>query len=346
MRAKSRQLVAWAAIVSALTAAGAFGQSLRTLDAGGGLYLHQVGDRAAVREPGGGARELPLPPAAVVRRLEALADGWIAAGEIELADQSDLYLLVSESGALRPLPAPPNPEGRPRRGPMPLVEEGRLVGLAWLEGPGVRRSEVRAAAWSGRGWSAAELVSPAGAGTQIAIDGAVLADGSWLLVWAAWDGGDDEILWSRRAGARWSAPAALNEPNEAPDILPAVVAAGNGALAAWNGWDGASYRVRLARFTAAGWRQLGSAGPPTAVDPDLTRRGDGALLLYRVVAPSTWTVHELDARGAILATAAVELETTTQPGLAPRDGSAPALEWPGQRLDEPVRLELDWRAEP
>ena len=177
---------------------------------------------------------------------------------------------------------------------MPLVEHGRLVGLAWLAGAGVRETAVWASAWSGLDWSQPELVSPVGPGTQIAIDGAVLADGSWLLVWSAYDGNDDEILWSRRVAGRWSVPAVVHEPNETPDITPAVVATGRGALATWNWWDGGTYRVRLARFEDRGWRELEFSSPAGAVDPGLTAEGDGALLLYRTVVPSTWMLQELD----------------------------------------------------
>ena len=229
---------------------------------------------------------------------------------------------------------------------MPLVERGRLVGLAWLAGAGVRETAVWASAWSGLDWSQPELVSPVGAGTQIAIDGAVLADGSWLLVWSAYDGNDDEILWSRRVGGRWSEPAVLHEPNEVPDITPALVATGRGALAAWNWFDGKTYRVRMAGFEDGGWRELGLADPAGGVSPGLTAHQDGLLLLYRTAVPPTWTLIHLDERGAILRTAVVEKETTSRPGLAPEDGLAAVLEWPGEQIVAPLRVGVEWRAEP
>ena len=346
MRFKTRQLVAWAVIALGVGAVGASAQSARTLDAGGGLYLNQVGDRVAVREPPGQVTELSLPPSTVLRRLEPLTGGWIAAGEINVPGLTDLYLVRSEAGDKRSFPAPVNTIEEPlRAGPMPLVERGRLVGLAWLAGAGVRETAVWASAWSGLDWSQPELVSPVGAGTQIAIDGAVLADGSWLVVWSGYDGSDDEILWSRRVAGRWSAPAVLHEPNEFPDITPALVATGRGALAAWNSWDGATYRVRLAAFEDGRWRALEFRGPPGAVSPGLTAEGEGALLLYRTVAPPTWTLHELDGRGATLRTAVVEEETAFQPGLAP-GGAVAGLEWPGEQLAIPLRVDAVWRVEP
>ncbi|MFQ5350702.1 MAG: hypothetical protein ACE5EG_09695, partial [Thermoanaerobaculia bacterium] len=272
---------------------------------------------------------------------------WIAAGEIDAPGIADLYLLRGDTASRASFPAPPNADGDPyRAGPMPLVERGRLVGLAWLAGAGVRQTAVYAAQWSGLDWSQRELVSPVGAGTQIAIDGVVLADGSWLLVWSAYDGDDDEILWSRRVDGRWTEPAVLHEPNETPDITPAIVATGRGALAAWNWFDGRTYRVRLAGFEDGAWRELGLAAPAGSVRPDLTPHSGGAFLLYRTVDPATWTVHELDGRGTTLRTAAVGEENTLRPGLVPRDSSAPVFEWPGRQPVSPLRFEPDWQIEP
>ena len=63
MKCKTRHLLAWAALAVTVGAAGASAQFLRTVDAGGGLYLHQVGGRAAVREPSGLVSELCCRPA-------------------------------------------------------------------------------------------------------------------------------------------------------------------------------------------------------------------------------------------------------------------------------------------
>jgi hypothetical protein len=347
MKPTTRQLAVWAALALAVAASELRAQLVRTVDAGSGLYASQVGDRATVREPSGGFTELSLPPGTTLQRLAPLAGGWLVAGEIETAGISDLYLLRSEDGVLGPFPAPANEAADPLRGgPMPLVEQGRLVGLAWLSGAGVRRTAVYASGWSGLDWSQPELVGPVGPGTQIAVDGAVLADGSWLLVWAAWDGGDDEILWSRRAGGRWSVPAPLHPPNDVPDITPALVATGRGALAAWNAYDGETYRVRLAAFEDPGWRQLDLAGPAGSVRPGLTPREGGALLLFRTVAPPSWTVYELDDRGAPLRRATVETETPLRPGLTRVGEATLGFAWPGETVTAPLRGDAGWQAEP
>ncbi len=329
MKIKTRQVVAGVGLALLAGGAPVLAQGIRTLDAGGGHYVTQVGPRAAVREPSGLVTELSLPPGASLRRLVALADGWVAAGEVDAGGFSDLFLLRSSEGIRAPFAVPPNAEDHELRGgPMPLVERGRLVGLAWLGGAGVRQTAVYASMWSGLDWSKPELVSPIGPGTQIAIDGAVLADGSWLLVWSAYDGGDDEIVWSRRVGGSWSEPAPLHQPNDVPDITPAIVATGRGALAAWNAFDGSLYRVRLAAFEDGGWRDLGLADTGGAVSPSLTRHGGGALLLYRTVVPPTWTLHQLDERGLFLRHAVAESESTLQPGVAPLGLVAPEFEWP------------------
>lgn len=345
----SRLCRACALFVCALLmfATGGLGQATRTIDAGSGLYAQQVFGRALIREPAGEVSELSLPPGTSLRRLESLETGWIAAGIVESPGTSDLFLLHNEKGLRRPFPTPQNQAGDPLRSdPVPLVENGQLVGLAWLAGLGVRETAVYASLWSGVDWAPAQLVSPPGPGTQIALAGTVLADGSWLLVWSAWDGNDDEIVWSRREEGSWSAPLPLHPANDRPDIVPTVVATGRGALAAWSSSDGATYRVRLAGFENGEWRELELRGSAGSVRPGLTATGDGALLLFRSVVPPSWTLYALDQRGVPLGRAVFEVETAFRPGLVPRAGTAPALEWPGAEVETPVRMEAEWRSLP
>ncbi len=346
MKVTTHKLLATAALVL-LAASAAEAQLGRTVDAGGGLYLQQSFDRALIREPSGKASELALPPGTTLYRIEPLTGGWIVAGELDALGRSDLLLLRGESGARTPVPAPPNPDEHPMRGnPVPLVERGELVALAWIAGPGVMQSAVYASLWSGVDWSPVELVSPAGPGTQIALTGAVLADGSWLLLWSAYDGTDDEIVWSRREAGAWSAPERLHEANDKPDIGPSVIATGRGALAAWSSSDGTTYRVKLAGFENGAWRELEIAGPRGSVHPTLTHGDGSVLMLYRTVVPPTWTVHELGERGQPLRQAVVAHESTFRPGLALESGTVPTLEWPGVEVATPVRVEAEWRAEP
>ena len=160
-----------------------------------------------------------------------------------------LFLLRGDDRASRPLARAPGQAGRQRRGPVLLVDGGRLAGLAWLEGDDDRSFSVRAALWTGQRWQAPERVSFPGPGSQLALTGAVLADGSWLLAWSAFDGHDDEIVWSRRAGSAWQPVKRLYPDNSVPDITPALAAtADGGALIAWSRFDGHGYALRMARF--------------------------------------------------------------------------------------------------
>lgn len=338
-----------AAALVALLATGvttAAAQELLTLNASGGLYVQQVYGRALIRDATG-VSELSLPPGASVRSLEALEGGWMVAGEVDGPGTTDLFLVRSENGERRSFPVPPNaPRQLLRLDPAPLVQGGQLVGLAWIAGARLRESAVFASLWSGVDWSPPEQVSPAGSGTQIGLTGAVLADGSWLLAWSAHDGGDDEIVWSLRGDRGWSEPRLLHPPNDNPDIVPRVVATGPGALAAWSSSDGATYRVRLAGFKEGAWQELDFVGPPASLRPALTAYGEGVLLLYRTVVPSTWTLLELDGRGAPLRRMVLDRETTFRPALVPREGLPPAFEWPGTEIPVPMRLEAEWQSLP
>ena len=336
--------VPFACALTLVLAAGATAQETRTFNAGDGLYLQRVLGRVLIHESSGEVGELSLPFGVMLNRVDRIERGWIATGVIDSVETTDLFLLRSEGGVRQSFPAPPNPADDPLRiEPVPLVQNGQLVGLAWISGSRVRATAVYASLWSGSDWSPAELVSPIAPGTQIGLTGAILADGAWLLAWSRFDGNDDEIVWSRRRDKRWSEPRSLHRPNDHPDIVPSLVATGSGALAAWSSSDGSTYRVRLAGFDGADWTELAFLGPSASVRPQLTPRGAGATLLYRTVVPSTWTRVELDARGVGLRRAVLPHETTFRPGLV---GEAPAFEWPGVDIAEPETIQAEWQSLP
>jgi hypothetical protein len=267
--------------------------------------------------PSGERIDLALPAGAALAGVEPLAGGWIAAGTRPAGDGRRIVLLAALPGAASgpvPLPAP-RPAGRLQGEPLPLVEDGRLAGLVWLEGDEAQRLAVRFARWNGAAWGKPRTISAAGPGSQLALAAARLADGSWLLAWSAFDGHDDEILWSRFDGRAWGRPARVAPDDEVPDITPAVTAMGDGALLAWSRFDGDGYETVAARFSPAGERG-GRFSPPRAVAPsgsafpsfepavDATP-GDGALLLTRTAAPRGWSVTEIDASGAARRRAAI-----------------------------------------
>jgi hypothetical protein len=267
----------------------------------------------------------------VFEAAAALDTGWLLAGyrAVENGPGSELVLLRGNEKGMKELPVPPSGSAT-AISPQPLVESGRLVGLVWLEGSDPSALGVRAAAWNGGGFTAAEWVSPALDGSQLALSGAVLADGSWLLVWSAFDGGDDEILWSRRDGTSWTAPARLHPDNQVPDITPVVAPTARGAVAAWSRYDGGAYRGRLMRFEAdAGWRdeeRLGGAGsvfPFFAVDDTKS----GPLLVFREGVEGRWDLIELGGRGEVRSRTRWTGDPGRRPVVQVGAGGAARLEW-------------------
>lgn len=246
-------------------------------------------------------------------------DGWIAAG---VRDGSTLVLLRdgagggSAEGAVERIPAPES-RGRLAASPVPLIagERGGLLGIAWLGGESPRSLEVRFAPALGPGdWGETETVAGPGPGSQLALSGGVLADGSAMLVWSAFDGEDDEILWSHREAGRWSAPAPLGGGNRVPDITPVVAPLGDGAVAAWSRFDGGEYRLVLSRWTGNGWSAAEPAGPPGSLYPTVLPHEEGALLGYRDARRGAWTALRLDPAGRVTARASLP---ASEPGIDP-----------------------------
>jgi acyl-CoA thioesterase I len=284
--------------------------------------------------PGGEPVDLALPPGAALDTVAALAEGWIAAGTAPAggtapaagsataaAGERELLLLLAGGDPAAPrtprqLPPPAGRTGRLRAEPLPLVEDGRLAGLVWLEGDDRRSLAVRYAAWNGSGWEEPLPISPAGAGAQLALSAARLADGSWLLAWSAFDGSDDEIVWSRGVGGAWTRPARLTD-NRVPDITPALTAAGGGAVIAWSQLAGDGYRLLAARFRDGRWSEPEVVAPGGSLYPSFepAAGADRLRLLYRTALPRGWAALELDHDGRPLRLAAV---ADPAPAAAPR----------------------------
>jgi hypothetical protein len=232
--------------------------------------------------------------------------GWLAAGTQPAAGGSagrDLLLLAGDGQTVSTLPSPPGKTGSLRREPLPLVEGGQLAGLVWLEGENRRSFGVRFAAWNGTVWEEPEVVAPPGPGSQLALTAARLDDGSWLLAWSAFDGQDDEIVWSRRVNGAWTRPRRVADDNRVPDITPTLTAVDGGALLAWSRYDVASgqYRVVVARFANGRWTAPAVTGPAGSLDPTFEAASaapSGTVkLLYRTAAPRGWAALEMDAAG-------------------------------------------------
>jgi hypothetical protein len=275
---------------------------------------------------------LELPEGAAPTAVAALAEGWAVAGtRPDGGGGTRLFFVVGSAGRTLPLAPPPGRGGAVRRDPVLLVDGGRLAGAAWLEGDATGRLGVRAAAFDGERWGAPEPVAPPGPGSQLALAGAVLDDGSWLLAWSAFDGGDDEIVWAQRLGGSWLPAARLGADNAVPDITPALAAtAGGGAVAAWSRYDGREYRLRTARFERGEWRLEEWAGSAGSLFPSFAGTREKPWLLYRDARAAGWAVAEVAPAGEERTLPARRLAADTpseRPAVIAEDG-APLLVWP------------------
>jgi lysophospholipase L1-like esterase len=289
--------------------------------------LVAVAGGARLELPSGAVVTLALPPGATLDTVAALAGGWIAAGTAPGAGGTgrELLLLAGGTGgggagspAAAALAPPGGRTGTVRAEPLALVEDGRLAGLVWLEGDGPRAYGVRYASWNGAGWSSPRTISPPNQGSQLALSAARLADGSWLLAWSAFDGHDDEIVWSAGKSGSWTRPRRLTD-NQVPDITPALAATGRGAVVAWSQLAGDGYRLLLARYQDGRWEEPAAVAPGGSLYPSFERSpGTGRLrLFYRDARPAPdggggWVVLELDAGGRPR-----RLAATTGPGVEP-----------------------------
>lgn len=271
----------------------------------GGLVLRVTagsprGRVAQLTTADGKVSRLPLPSSANVTDLAELESGWLASGTVDDPNGGQrLWLRLGGRVGSRELLPPRPSELSIQRRPVPLVEGGELVGLAWLEGAAAGGMGVRAASWNGAAWSAPEWIARPGTGSQLALTGAVLADGSWLLVWSAFDGRDDEIVAARRWRGSWETARRIAADNDVPDITPALTAAGDGAIVAWSRYLGDGYGLVRATFDGREWHQLegsergglfpsfrGVRGSPTLLYFDGRRRG--------------WSALDLDSQGGIV----------------------------------------------
>jgi len=288
-------------------------------------------NRHALRPLAALALSIAVPTAATAARPEggslALRAGSLAWGVEQGAAGSSIWLRREGAGPAVELPEPGERIASRRDEPLPVVSEGDLAGLFWLEGDSPQRFAVRYAPWRGEGWGTVETISPPGPGSQLALAATTLRDGRLLLVWSAFDGQDDEILYSLRSGqGAWSPPARVDADDAWPDITPAIVAVDEGALVAWSGFDGDQYRVYVARFDGERFRPARAVGSAGTVFPTFRAEDGAPLLVYRNAKPRGWTVAELDRSGAPRRSAFVAGDEREAPDVERRDGAL-RLRW-------------------
>ena len=236
---------------------------------------------ARLELPGGRALRVDLPERAEVSSLAAIDAGWVAAGSSRIRGRRGrqlLFLLTGSDKASRALAEPPGQTGRNAAVPCSWwTAAGSPASPGW-KGTATAPSPCAPPPGTGTRWQAAQWVSQPGPGSQLALTGAVLADGSWLLAWSAFDGTADEIVWSRRVGRRLVAGRpGLRAGNCGARHHPRPDRHGRrhgGALLAWSRYDGHGYRLRIARFerrrrgaTSAPPRPPARSTPPSSATP-------------------------------------------------------------------------------
>jgi hypothetical protein len=311
----------------------------------GGYWIVRDGGERRLSGLEGEEMQVNLPPGAVLHDLEPTRTGWLAAGRLPTTRGSELLIIESRDDITDLMAVPARSEGQFQGQPVLLIERDRLVGLVWAEGDAHDQLAIRAAPWTANAWGTPELISPTGPGSQLAPVGTVLDDGSWLVVWPAFDGTDDEIRWSRRIEGEWTSPERIHPDNDVPDILPDVIAIDGGALAAWSWFDGNDYRLRISRLTDGVWSDVETLGARGSVEAGLVQAEDGVRLLYKTVMPASWTVLDLDRDGFVRRQAVLRADTPDRPlVLSARDGGV-RLHWPA--IDNQARPSsehvLDWR---
>lgn len=298
----------------------------------GPVLLAATGE-ARLELPSGQQVTARLPQGAALETTASLDTGWLAAGTQPAAGPStarDLLLLTGDGQTVSTLPAPPGKTGSLRQEPLPLVDGGRLTGLVWLEGESRRSFGVRFAAWNGAGWEEPEIIAPPGPGSQLALTAAHLRDGSRLLAWSAFDGKDDEIVWSRGRNGAWSRPQRVAADNSVPDVTPALTAVNGGALLAWSRYDTGlgEYRVVVSRFDKGRWTAPVATGRAGSLYPTFEPAPAGAArMLYRTAAPQGWELLEMNAAGRVSRRAAVVAAAGTRPSVT-ESSDGVLFRWP------------------
>jgi len=313
--------------VAGLAASASLAGVLQATREGGELYAVQGRESLRIGRLGGAEEEVQVPAGASIHDLEPTSTGWLAAGHSRNGEGTGLLLLEEREGTIGLLPVPQVADARLSGQPILLIGDDRLAGLVWAAGNELRGLEIWAAEWLHGKWGEPELVAAQGPGSQVAPRASVLDDGTWLVVWAAFDGEDDEIVWSRRTQGEWTEPARVAADNAVPDITPALATIDGGALLAWSWYDGNDYRLKTARFLDGNWTEPGSFGERGSLYPSLVEADESRLLLYKTVEPASWTVLELDRQGVAKRRAVIAEDVEDRPLVAIDEDRGALLRW-------------------
>lgn len=305
------------------------------------LVLEAALGEAKVDRDGSQPRRVAVRPNELLTTIDETRSGWTAAGIKEVRHGTKL-ILVSRSGGGTKRLAPPQPQRHDLRlRPTLLVSDEAMNGLAWLEGPDLTSLSVRTSARVHDEWDEISIVAPPARGSQTGLVATGLADGSWLLAWSAFDGKDDDILWSRGREGRWTPPRRIDQNNSVPDVMPTLVATDNGALLAWSRMIDGHYQILLSRFDGEKWLPPSLVGPPGSLEPRFAIHRDGLHLLYHHAWPAAWAVADLAPSGRIQRIAILVEDQPNRPVLVDSSNRSVELRWPHQG-----RRSLSWEAVP
>ena len=326
--ASAQNLEAPAADWKALGSGAGFGE--------GRLHVVHGDDGWRIEDAVGETVALPFAAKAWPNDLERQGDHWWAVATEPTADGLVPQVVAGRGSQVERLSGP-STGAKLARDPVLLTSGKGLEALLWLEGPSVRQLVPKAATWGGEGWNPAVELAPVGPGTQIALTATVLADGSWLAAWAAFDGADDEILWSRAVDGRWSEAQRLATDNDVPDVTPHLRATTDGALIAWSRFDGSVYRVEVARFDDQGWSLPRTLGDPGTGFPRFLP-GDTPLLAFQHSHPRAWSVVEMGDEGTPGRRAYGEAPHQSPPRIRERADGGLTLVWDGETITQGAAL--------
>jgi len=304
---------------------------LQPIESRSNIVLESARGRARIEQRGAAPRRLSLRADELLTTIAETHGGWTAAGERAEESGTKLIILNRSNQGTRRL-APPALQRHPLQlRPALAVRGEQLDGLAWLEGPDLASLSVRAASRTHGEWSEVTVVAPPARGSQTGLVAVVLKDGNWLLAWSAFDGRDDEILWSVGQQDHWSVPRRLGKDNSVPDIMPALVSTPDGAFLTWSRMIDSQYQLMLSRFAANDWSRPRVIGPPGSLEPGLTIQDGRVLLLYRHAWPRGWAVTELSTHGRPQRLAVISDDEPSRPILMHSSGESVELRWSGRR---------------
>lgn len=268
--------------------------------------------------------------------------GFVVAGARETRNTTlELVMVAERSGKVSRMATPGSGGSLLQVRPTLLTRDRELTGAAWLEGDGVRSLGVRAAEWNGVDWGPETVVAaPGRRGSQTGLTGVTLADGSALLVWAAFDGRDDEITWSHRRGGAWSTPRRLTA-NRAPDVTPTLMREGDGVVMAWSQMHGTDYRVMTATFESdGGWTKPRPVSGPRGYFPEFVELDSRAFLVWRSGEAQAWAVSEIGKKGRLSRQTLVHEASEKRPALVLGDRDELRLRWSGPDRETTARWEV------